>query len=296
MFSLVKSSFNNPFNKIIVDGDLKRTLIVVAYSGKSLLQKTLTIIMKTKTDFESIIRIDLKRSKLVVIFLAAILFYAAALILWKQNEVDNEIVIYFNFVYANENYLQFFKVLSAYGMPFITFIYVLLIYLSAKKENLLANRPLFFLIIVSFFLTTIGGDLLKEILDKARPVIALSEQLAIQHVSSTPAFPSGHAAKSMALALPFVLLASRKNNLLVIAKTVLLLAAGSVCFSRIALQAHFLSDVLAGIGTALFFISPAVWLANRFFAKLKMDEIKLTQMTKRLLFVYLAFTAILCYI
>lgn len=252
--------------------------------------------MNNTTDLKSIIRIEVTRSKQVAFFLGAILFYLLALILWKQNDVDNSIVLYFNFIYSNDFFIGFFKSLSAYGMPFITLIYAFLIYWSAKRKDLFSVQPLFFLIIVSFALTTFGGALLKELIGRERPVIALAEQIAINYVSPTSSFPSGHSSKSMALALPLVLLVSQKSRFLLLIKIFLLSAAVLVCFSRVALQAHFLSDVLAGIGTALFFIPLAVWLANQFFAKLKMDENKLTQMTKRLLFVFIAFTAILCYL
>jgi membrane-associated phospholipid phosphatase len=76
-------------------------------------------------------------------------------------------------------------------------------------------------------------------------------------------------------------------------KIILLITASFVCFSRIALQAHFLSDVLAGIGTALFFIPFAVLLTNKFYNKLKVDEEKLTLLSKRLTIIFIVFAVIL---
>lgn len=246
--------------------------------------------MKNNKD---IIRIDFSQTKLIVILILSILFYIAAILLWKQNTIDNEIVIHFNYVYKNDMYLNLAKMFSRYGMSFIAILYSLIILLSFRKQELEIVRPLYFLIIISFFLTTLGGDLLKELIDKARPVISLSGQVAIKQISVTPAFPSGHAAKSMALALPFFLLVPRKNNLLLAAKIILLITASFVCFSRIALQAHFLSDVLAGIGTALFIIPFAVLLTNKFYNKLKVDEVKLTLLSKRLTIIFIVFAVIL---
>jgi membrane-associated phospholipid phosphatase len=119
--------------------------------------------------------------------------------------------------------------------------------------------------------------------------------VAIKQISETPAFPSGHAAKSMALTLPFVLLASRKGNIIIVAKVLLLLVAVLVCYSRIALQAHFLSDVIAGVGTALFFIPFAIWFTNKFYIRRKISEFNLSQLSKKLILIFIALTVILCF-
>ncbi len=251
--------------------------------------------MKNNTDFENLVKIEISQTKLIAIFAASILFYAAAIILWKQNIIDSNIVIHFNFVYKNESYLRLVKLLSHYGMPFITALYALFLYLSLRYEGLKQERPLFFLIIISFALGTVGGDLLKELLDKARPIIILSEQIAIKHIHETSAFPSGHATKSMALALPFVIMASRKSNITTIVKILVLITALLVCYSRIAQQAHFLSDILAGIGTALFFMPIAVWLTNKLLKKRKINEDKLSMLSQKNILIFIALTVILCF-
>jgi len=114
--------------------------------------------------------------------------------------------------------------------------------------------------------------LLKEVFDKARPAVELAGQIAQTHVSDSSAFPSGHATKSMALALPYVLLISRSYRLNRIFRLIVFSIAILVCYSRIVLQAHYLSDVLAGIGTALVFIPVAVLLSNKIYKVKKADE------------------------
>jgi len=178
--------------------------------------------MKKNTDFKDLIRIEISNTKVIAIFVAALLFYIAAVILWKQNTVDNNIVIHFNCVYENEMFLKLIKMLSHFGMSLITAFYALFLFLSFRKEDLKNERQLLFLILISFAFGGIGGDLIKEIIDKARPVITLSEQIAIKNINETPAFPSGHATKSMALALPFLLFASRKNIITSIFKSLYL--------------------------------------------------------------------------
>jgi undecaprenyl-diphosphatase len=251
--------------------------------------------MKNNIDFKDSIRIEISKTKVVAILVAALLFYISAVIFWKQNIIDNNIVVYFNYVYENEMHLKLIKMLSHLGMPFITALYALFLFLSFRKEDLKIERPLFFLILISFAFGGIGGDLLKEIIDRARPVITLSEQIAIKNINETPAFPSGHATKSMALALPFLLFASRKSIITIIFKILVFMAALLVCYSRIALQAHFLSDVLAGIGTALFFIPFAILFVNFNFRRNTINVDKLNLMSKRFIFIFIGLTIILCF-
>lgn len=249
--------------------------------------------MKQNADLENMVRIEINQTKVIAIFAASVLFYVAALFLWWQNTIDSNIVIHFNFVYENELYLKLVKALSRYGMSFITVLYALFLYLTLRFEKLKDERPLFFLIIISFALGGIGGDLLKELIDRARPVITLSEQIAFKSVHETPAFPSGHATKSMALALPFVIMASSKNTITNIVKILALIAAVLVCYSRIAQQAHYLSDVLAGIGTALFFMPIAIWLTNRFYEKRKINGYKPDMFSQRIILIFIGLTVVL---
>jgi len=73
---------------------------------------------------------------LIAIFATSLLFYIAAIILWKQNTIDCAIVLHFNYVYENDVILRFFNMLSHYGMPFITGLYVLFLFLSFKNDGI----------------------------------------------------------------------------------------------------------------------------------------------------------------
>jgi undecaprenyl-diphosphatase len=252
--------------------------------------------MKNNIDFKDLIRIEISKTKVIAIFVAALLFYIAAVILWKQNIIDNNIVVHFNYVYENEMHLKLIKMLSHFGMSFITALYALFLFLSFRNEDLKNERPLFFLILISFAFGGIGGDLLKEIIDKARPIITLSEQIAIKNINETPAFPSGHATKSMALALPFLLFAARRNIITNIIKILVITTALLVCYSRIAQQAHFLSDVLAGIGTALFFIPFSVIFVNFLYRRKNINIDKLNLMSKKFVFLFIGLTIVLYFI
>jgi undecaprenyl-diphosphatase len=238
-------------------------------------------------------RIEISNMKVTAFFSVSFIFFVIAIFLWKQNTLDNRIVIHFNYVYENQMHLNLIKILSQFGMSVISAFYAMFLILSFFKEELQNERLIFLLILISFAFGGIGGDLLKELIDKARPIISLSGQIAIKNINETPAFPSGHATKSMALALPFLLFASHKNLITIILKILVFTAAILVCYSRIALQAHFLSDVLAGIGTALAFIPVSILFVNFLCRKNKLNKDRLKIMSKRFILVFIGLTIIL---
>ena len=147
----------------------------------------------------------------------------------------------------------------------------------------------------SFAFGSIAGDLLKEVIGRSRPVMELTGKIMLSDLSDTSSFPSGHATKSMGLALPFVIVASNKDTITKIFKIIVLLFATLVCYSRIALQKHFLSDVLAGIAIALFFVFVALWIVNFIYKRRSIDEKKLSDLNKRLGFIFTGL-AILLYV
>ena len=246
-------------------------------------------------DNESII-IELSPKKKIIILFSSLVLLLISIILWKQQNIDHNIVIAQNIIYNNLLYLKFFKFISHYGMGIISILYSLLIFLSYKKKELKQNKKLFLFIIFSFALGSIAGDLLKEIIDRARPVIELSGKIILKEVSDTSSFPSGHATKSMALALPFIILALNNNTTNKIFKFIIILLATLVCYSRIALQKHYLSDVLAGIAVALFFVFVTVWIANNTYKRRNMDENKLSVLNKKLGLIFLGLAVVLSFI
>ncbi len=71
-------------------------------------------------------------------------------------------------------------------------------------------------------------------------------------------------------------------------KLALLLVASLVCYSRIVLGAHYLSDVLAGAAVAFASVPVAVAVANAIYARGKVTPEKLNTVVKRLTVVLLA--------
>lgn len=242
------------------------------------------------------VRIIISRNKSIAILISSVVFYLAALLLWNQRGLDAAIVIKQNFIFGNQYYLQAARLISKYGMGLISLSFAILLFITQKDVKHRINQPIFFFILISFGLGSIAGDLLKEVVDRARPVVELSGQIIQTKVPGSPSFPSGHATKSMALALPFVLIASNTGTLTKLIKVITLLLAMLVCYSRIALQKHYLSDILAGAGTALLFLLIVVWVVNYFYRFQKMDEKKLYLMNKRLRIIFLGLAVVVCMI
>jgi membrane-associated phospholipid phosphatase len=235
-------------------------------------------------------------TKLIVIFVASAISFTAAAIIWQQKGLDNAIVIQHNFIYENTFLLTFFRFWSRYGMGLIALLYGLLVFLSFKYEELASSRPLFMFMLFAFAFASISGDLLKEVINRARPAVALAGQIANTVNSNSPAFPSGHATKSLALALPYLLAATGKDIKTRALKIIALISALLVSYSRIALQRHYISDILGALGVALFFIPIAYWFVNMFYRKNEVDQAKLDQMSKRLGVVFLLLAVVLCLI
>ncbi len=159
-----------------------------------------------------------------------------------------------------------------------------IVFFPAFREG----RPVFLVVLFSFSAAALAGTLLKELVGRARPIADLAGQLnaAVRHGS--PSFPSGHAAKSLALTLPFVLIVPAGSVVVRLIKLALLLIASLVGYSRIVLGAHYLSDVLAGAALALACVPVAMVAANAIYARGKVTPEKLKTVVKRQAFILLA--------
>ena len=121
----------------------------------------------------------------------------------------------------------------------------------------------YLLIIFSYGIGGITGDVLKEVFDRPRPFVEYADQITPLSHPPTPSLPSGHATKSMALALPFVIFVTDERWWSRLMRAVVLLAAVAVAYARIAMGVHYVSDVLAGIGVAMACLPLAVCGANK---------------------------------
>jgi len=216
---------------------------------------------------------DTKRTWIACFVLGAV-FWIIALVLWAQKGMDEAVLFYFDPMrIAMDPIVVLSKWLSSNGMAVITVLFVVYLLVSKKLKSLDAPLTVYIYTICSYGLSGIAGDLLKMVFARPRPAATFGNELLILSQSGSPAIPSGHATKSIALVLPFILLVSHSKNLHKGIKIVIGLIAGGVCFSRIALGAHYLSDVLAGIGMALIGLPLSMMFANVPLRKMKQEQL-----------------------
>jgi undecaprenyl-diphosphatase len=224
----------------------------------------------------------------IICFLLGAVFWIIGLVLWWQGGIDKNILFYYNaqrIVYDPIVVLS--KWLSSNGMAAITVLFVVYLLISKKFKSLDAPLTVYFYTICSYGLSGIAGDLLKMVIARPRPAATFGGEILALSQSATPAIPSGHATKSIALVLPFILLVSHSKNLHKAIKIVIGLIAGGVCFSRIVLGAHYLSDVLAGIGMALTGLPLSMMFANMVLRKAKQEQLPALSIVWGLLLIFL---------
>jgi membrane-associated phospholipid phosphatase len=215
----------------------------------------------TKRDISGVKPLALSKQTIVIIEVIAIVLWSIAFFLWGQVGLDKWLLISQNWLRTNELVVSVAQVATKYGMSIIVLVYLLYLLFAFKYEKLRDTYRIYLLVFLMFGFAGIGGDILKEIFNRPRPFVEFTGEINALSNAATPAFPSGHATKSMALALPFLLLIGAKDNLHKGVKILLAIIVFSVCYSRVLLGAHYVSDVLAGVGMALICF-PLVTLLN----------------------------------
>jgi undecaprenyl-diphosphatase len=219
-----------------------------------------------------------------VIFLIS---WGISIFLWLQAGIDRHILFALNNSNFSDILIVINRFFTQYGMPVIVLIYILYLVLSLKVTSLKKPRQIFLIIVFSFAIAGISGDILKVIFNRTRPIGEYANQLTFFTRSASPSLPSGHSTKSMALALPFLFYAEYKGHFHTLIKCILVLIAAMVCFSRIFLGAHYLSDVLSGIGLVFICLPASVMASNRILRRMTYQ--KLEHAAKIWIFVYLGF-------
>lgn len=209
-----------------------------------------------------------------VCFVVGTVLWIIAFALWVQGGIDQAVLFYFNPMrVVMDPIVVLSKWLSSNGMAAITILFVVYLFSSKIIQSLDAPLTVYFYTICSYGLSGIAGDLIKEIFNRPRPLATYGSEILAISQSATPSIPSGHATKCVALVLPFILLVSSSKNIHKGIKIVIALIAGGVCLSRIILGAHYLSDVIAGIGMAVIGFPLTMMFANMVFRKMKQEQL-----------------------
>lgn len=223
-----------------------------------------------------------------ICFASGTILWLIGLILWQQHRIDESILFEYQTLRGAQGPLILLSQwLTSYGMAVIASIFVIYLLASQKLKALDAPLTYYFYTICSLGLSGIAGDLLKEVLARPRPAIAFGNQILALSQSITPAMPSGHATKSIALILPFLLLVPNSNQIHRVIKVIIVLLAAGVCFSRIVLAAHYMSDVVAGIGMAVIGFPLTMMFANMIFQQTKAEQLPLLSKLWGILLIFL---------
>ncbi len=215
----------------------------------------------------------LSRATVVKIVLTAIVLWSIALVLWWQGELDKWLLISQNGLRTNRLLVTAAQLATGYGMAIIVLMYLLYLVFAFRYEQFRDAYRIYLMVFLMFGVAGVGGDVLKEILNRPRPFVEYAGEITSFSRAATPAFPSGHATKSMALALPFLVLLTAKENWRRGMKILLAMIVLGVCYSRVLLGAHYVSDVLAGAGMACICFPMVIPLNNKIFRRMTKDRL-----------------------
>jgi len=219
--------------------------------------------------------IELRSMLLATLLGSGLSLILIAIFLWMQQDVDQAVLTWTNGARESGVIVHLAQALTRYGMALIAF--GLLAYMSVTflAPSLVDTQRLSVVFLLSFSIIGGGGDLLKEVFKRPRPSMVTAFEANAKSKSDTYSFPSGHAAKSLALAIPFVIFVPNRRRWIVFLKGALLLVALSVCASRILLARHYLSDVLGAFGLTLLLLPVLIFVCNRIFSRTPVEKLRL---------------------
>ncbi len=190
------------------------------------------------------------KQRIIFITVCALALLFFSVLMWGIKEAEIGFLIWHNSVFENPAALAWWKWITRYGLNIICFTEGLIIFISLKYERLRVLQPALFCALVTYAIGWLAGDALKEWIGRVRPAAELAGQIANTYVSDSPSYPSGHATKAMTLVLPYVFLAPKAGAAGRVIKIFLMIVALLVSYSRITLQLHYPSDIIAGAGLA----------------------------------------------
>ena len=228
----------------------------------------------TKGNLSAVQPVAMSQRNALIIIAVALILWGMGFLLWMQVGIDKAVLFHHNVLQADDILISVTQTVTHYGMPLITFLYLIHLLRAFSLGRWQDDYRIYLLVLMSFGIGGIGGDLLKEVFDRARPFVDYAGAIEGLSQSGSPSFPSGHATKSVALVLPFLFFIRTKSGWHKGLKILITVVALGVCYSRVLLGRHYLSDVVAGIGMALLGLPFAVMFSNRILSKLTNERLE----------------------
>ena len=159
------------------------------------------------------------------------------------HQIDIQILYFFNQTVSSPILDKFFSIITNVNNWFIA--YVILLFISFFKGGLKGKIAVLGVILLIIFTDQLGYKILKEIFQRPRPCIALTNIITPLGCNGTWSFPSNHALNNFAAATFYYLLFPKL-------KWALFIPAVLVSISRIYLGLHYPTDILGGAVIGIF--------------------------------------------
>ena len=198
------------------------------------------------------------RNKKLFLLLCTAILWIGALITYYIPGLNYYLVASFNGLRTEALFAWFWYNYTLYMLYIFLFPIVVLYILSFKVDQLKPYRLVLFLSMMTTAIgTPIVDPVMKNLFAIPRPWIAYPDINSLYHVPGF-SFPSGHSFESFSATLPIIIClftndeTFKRNWKKVTLATILLLLALILALSRVLAGVHYISDVLFGIGFAIF--------------------------------------------
>ena len=162
--------------------------------------------------------------------------------------IDKKVALFFK----EKEFNSFFSIITHLGDAKVLIVAVILLYIFYNREKAI-------FLFISIVYSGIAVSLLKIIFGRSRPDLFLDENLYgffwFKIKYDYFSFPSGHTTTAFSFFISLSFLFPKFRILFILLATL-------VAFSRVYLEAHFVSDVIAG---AILGSLVSIWLYSRFF-------------------------------
>lgn len=220
--------------------------------------------------------------KKLILLSCAVFLWISALIAYFSPGFNYYIVAIFNSLRTDPLFASFWYYYTIYMLYVIEFPIIIIYLASFKLNKLKPYRLTLFLAIITLAIgNPIVDPLIKNFFAIPRPWATYPDINSLYYVRGF-SFPSGHAFQSFAGTLPLIICfltndsTFKRNWKKITLASILFILAITLAFSRVLAGVHYISDVLFGIGFAVFLMVILAcliqWLLKNNYLNLKNEK------------------------
>lgn len=225
---------------------------------------------------------DFKTKKKLILILCVAILWIGSLIAYFTSGFDYWLVASFNSLRDNYLFADFWYYYTRFMLYLVLFPLIIIYIASFKLDKL---RPYRLVLLLAIMTSAIGNPMVDPILKnwiaRPRPYVAHMDINSLYYASGF-SFPSGHSFQAFAITLPIIICFFTNDNTFkrnwkkTTIALVLLIYAITLAFSRIIVGVHYISDILFGIGFAIFLMvilaSILQWLLKKNYLNLQNEK------------------------